>query len=1353
MTILKSTFAVPLLVVAFIFSFAIGNISRAEEETFPPTESVVTEEVVAPVETIEVTEPVVEDTTVTEEVVVPTEEVTQETTQVATPTLTPELSTDKEDYHPGETASIFGKFFNSLTDIVLKVFGSDENDENYTEQVQNVTSDENGGFETSYTLDDLYRPFYEVYAYATDGVTELASTWFRDSAVHIYNQCANDDGDGYGAPDPECHWINGAINSSNSTYFEGDSTIHRAWLDGFAPSTSHTVTFKYGTTKGGKHAYDYLTTYNATEVSSIADRCDGITGCTTATEVTSAMQNDLLVDDTIEPAPAGRLFTLRGGTITNVSVPSMVSGSYASDSETVVTVTFTTGAQGSSMCEENNGPHNTTIVTCGVAIWFGAHIAESAEWMAFNSTTGAGSINGSPYHVALVALDNEDQTQGGGHDNQMSADVLVVPTQATLTLLKTVVNDNGGTALDTAWTLSANGPTPISGTEGQAAVTAALVDAGDYTLSESGGPAGYTGETYSCVVNGGNPVVSNTLTLAPDDVAVCTITNNDIAPTLKLVKTVTNDNGGTAVANDWDLTATGSGGFTEPTPALVDATVHNVTAGINYALSESGPSGYTASAWSCTDGDNDGTVNLALDEDVVCTINNDDQQAYVTVTKVVNNTHGGTAGANDFNLTLEGNAVSSGVAVPVNPGTYTAGETLLSGYQFDGFTEDCDSNGDVTVALGQSKTCTLTNSDKQSYLTVVKLVIDENGGNENPDDFNLKIDNDGVLSGAQTPVNPGQHTVSETQLPGYTFEGFVEDSEDFPNDCAQNGTVTVALGESKICTLANNDIAPTLTIVKNVVNDDGGTATVVDFDLELNAVNLSFGAGVPNGNTTTYTSNPTVLANNQYSLSEADLAGYEEGTFSCTDDDTNLSVALPLTLNEGQKVTCAITNNDIAPKLTLEKTVVNDNGGQATESNFQAKVDGNNVAWDAENTYTVGSHSASEVAGVTGYAAGAWGGDCAADGSITLALGDDKTCTITNDDISPTLTVIKQIVPETDSGLFNLRIDGSTAGSGANVGDNGTSGAVPVNAGQHTVSETAGTDTVLGDYTAVISGDCASDGTVSLALAENKTCTITNTKKATLTVVKNAVPNDCQDFSFAMTGQDNFLLDDSEGVQACLDTDQPVSKNFLSLVPGNVTVTETLPNQFWQLGGVACTGNAADETSIANGVTVTLGAGENVTCTFTNNKLGPTRTQGFWKNHTAYSTSILNTIVNGIVLGTKTVDTQGELFGGWEASIPKKVQGGKRTALDSARITMLHQYLAAKLNCAAFGCSITIQTLLGNAATAWSGTDAALLLNYASQLDAYNNSGDTIILVGTPGKATPKTSSGVATPAFWDVLP
>ena len=79
---------------------------------------------------------------------------------------------------------------------------------------------------------------------------------------------------------------------------------------------------------------------------------------------------------------------------------------------------------------------------------------------------------------------------------------------ATLTLVKTVINDNGGSAPPTAWTLSATGPTSIFGTTGSAPVTNAPVSVGSYTLSENGGPVGYTASTYRCVKNTLPPVVS-----------------------------------------------------------------------------------------------------------------------------------------------------------------------------------------------------------------------------------------------------------------------------------------------------------------------------------------------------------------------------------------------------------------------------------------------------------------------------------------------------------------------------------------------------------------------------------------------------------------------------------------------------------------------------------------------------------------------------------------------------------------------------------------------------------------------------------------------------------------------------
>ena len=115
---------------------------------------------------------------------------------------------------------------------------------------------------------------------------------------------------------------------------------------------------------------------------------------------------------------------------------------------------------------------------------------------------------------------------------------------AHLTLVKVVNNDNGGDALATAWTLTADGPTPISGAGG----VDSDVNAGTYALSESVGPDGYTAGDWNCVGEGTFDGDLDTIALALGESATCTIINNDIGPKLTLVKEVTNNDGGTGVA-------------------------------------------------------------------------------------------------------------------------------------------------------------------------------------------------------------------------------------------------------------------------------------------------------------------------------------------------------------------------------------------------------------------------------------------------------------------------------------------------------------------------------------------------------------------------------------------------------------------------------------------------------------------------------------------------------------------------------------------------------------------------------------------------------------------------------------
>ena len=173
------------------------------------------------------------------------------------------------------------------------------------------------------------------------------------------------------------------------------------------------------------------------------------------------------------------------------------------------------------------------------------------------------------------------------------------PTLPRLTLVKQVVNDNGGTAVPTAWTLQAAGAVTLTGPTGSAAVTNQVVPAGTYNLSESGGPppGTYAAGPWSCT--GATSFTASSVTLDADDVATCTIVNNDQPAHLTLIKTVVNFFGGTAVPTDWTLNATGPTPISGPTgsAAVTNATV----AAGSYSIFESnGPPGYASSVWSCT---------------------------------------------------------------------------------------------------------------------------------------------------------------------------------------------------------------------------------------------------------------------------------------------------------------------------------------------------------------------------------------------------------------------------------------------------------------------------------------------------------------------------------------------------------------------------------------------------------------------------------------------------------------------------------------------------------------------------------------------------------------------------------
>src|SRR5206468_3306656 len=130
-----------------------------------------------------------------------------------------------------------------------------------------------------------------------------------------------------------------------------------------------------------------------------------------------------------------------------------------------------------------------------------------------------------------------------------------------------------------------------------------------------------------------------------------------------------------------------------------------------------------------------------------------------------------------------------------------------------------------------------------------------------------------------------------------------------------------------------------------------------------------------------------------YSVTEPAVTGY-----TTTYDNCSL-VVIP----NGGSATCTVTNTAVAPKLTVVKVVDNGNTGATTlASAFQMMIDTVNVPQNAAQTETVGSHAVTE-SGPSGYTS-VYSGACDTNGNVSLALADNKTCTITNTAVAPKLT-------------------------------------------------------------------------------------------------------------------------------------------------------------------------------------------------------------------------------------------------------------------------------------------------------------------------------------------------------------
>ncbi len=405
----------------------------------------------------------------------------------------------------------------------------------------------------------------------------------------------------------------------------------------------------------------------------------------------------------------------------------------------------------------------------------------------------------------------------------------------TLIVKKTVINDNGGSMKATDFKFKLDGGAAVAflqdGGNTLAGKNTLSVSAGSHSVVEDALPiAGYTTTYSNCadvsVANGGTQT--------------CTITNDDIAGTLIVKKTVINDNGGSMKATDFKFKLDGGAAVAflqDGGNTLAGKNTLSVSAGSHSVVEDALPiAGYTTTYSNCAD------VSVANGGTQTCTITNDDIAGTLIVKKTVINDNGGSMKATDFKFKLDGGAA---VAFLQDGGNTLAGKNTLSvsagshsvvedALPIAGYTTTYSNCADVSVANGGTQTCTITNDDIAGTLIVKKTVINDNGGSMKATDFKFKLDGgaavaflqDGgnTLAGKNTlSVSAGSHSVVEDALPiaGYTTTY---------SNCAD---VSVANGGTQTCTITNDDIAGTLIVKKMVINDNGGSKKATDFTFKL----------------------------------------------------------------------------------------------------------------------------------------------------------------------------------------------------------------------------------------------------------------------------------------------------------------------------------------------------------------------------------------------------------------------------------------------------------------------------------------------------------------------------------------
>ncbi|MFA6981802.1 MAG: hypothetical protein WC243_02150, partial [Patescibacteria group bacterium] len=507
-------------------------------------------------------------------------------------------------------------------------------------------------------------------------------------------------------------------------------------------------------------------------------------------------------------------------------------------------------------------------------------------------------------------------------------------------------------------------------------------------------------------------------------------------------------------------------------------------------------------------------------------------------------------------------------------------------------TLNCENVFNVTYDCSSPKCYASTTDQVITTPPSLKLVKEFNPtGSGSFSDWTLAAIGPSTISGTPPVSDPsinyvsgvvlaGIYTLSETGPSGYAASQW---------SCAKNGalpvlgnSITLENNDKAVCTITNSS-NPKLTLLKEVVD---GTAPSTSWTLSatgtgISPTNISGATPVVSGlgfKPDTYTLSETG-GFTDYSKSDWDCESNPDNPVPYNKDASGIET---VSLTYGDDVTCTITNTLRMGTLTLVKTVTNDNGGTATESDFQAYIRTDAVDWDAPQTLLAGAYAVSESTALVGYAAGVWGGDCAADGSLTVEPGKSYTCSITNDDIAPKLTLEKR-VDGVSPLLWTLTATGPTSISGATPVVSG-SGFV---AGTYTLSE-SGPAGFSPESWVCDKGQGASPNTVTLGIGDDIKCYVVNTRDTGNLKVQKIV-------DFGEVTDWWFSLDGGTAIQA--DSNGVVDFGQVTTID-NHTIVETGPLSTFHLSSISGTNCTPD--ILNNRAAATVTKGNTTVCLFSN---------------------------------------------------------------------------------------------------------------------------------------------------------